>query len=48
MSIYTWVKWPLVKMKQLLMLGLIMSVVWPRVPLGEDNECIATLDASWN
>ena len=48
MPIYTWVKWPLVKMNQLLMLGLIMSVVWPRVPLGEDNESIATLDASWN
>ena len=44
MPIYTWVKWPLVKMKQLLMLGL-MSVVWPRVPLGEDNESIATLDS---
>ena len=45
MPIDTWVKWPLVKMKQLLMLGLIMSVVWPRVPLGKDNESIATLDA---
>ena len=45
MPIDTWVKWPLGKMKQLLMLGLIMSVVWPRVPLGEDHESIATLDA---
>ena len=45
MPIDTWVKWPLVKMKQLLMLGLIMSVVWPRVPLDEDNESIATLDS---
>ena len=27
------------------MLGLIMSVVWLRVPLGEDNETFTTLDA---
>ena len=45
MPIDTLVKWPLVKMKQLSMLGLIMSVVWPRMPLGEDDESIATLDA---